>query len=672
LKLLSVIRPKYIIAITLGVALLMFGSAFVELRQSRNELLHVLQEQSLSLAEAIAQSSANVVLSTDQIEQQLTERLLNNAYYIARFDSLNILSRRDLQKFARDNDIYRINIFNSQGEKILGNHEQLPHHGSLGETMSPREMLGPILKGERAQLIIGLKQARFEEGQRFAVAIRRTRPGGGAIVLNLDAAELVEFRKRIGIGKLVKDLGDNTGIDYVVIQDRDGVLAATSQVHEISSIEHDSLLTSVLDRDTVITRQTKFNGHDTFEVVKRLSVEGATVGVLRIGLSMDEIRATEDRMTRRMLLMSIVLVAIGALVFTAIVINQNYAFISEKYARMRSLTGNILLNMGDAVVTVDGDDRVTIFSRQAEELFGSSAGEVAGKKLDELPAALAGCLSAVFAARSSEIELECQPGSRRTVSISLSSTIQSDGLIETRTAVIKDLTEARRLEQELQRTGKLTAMGVLASGVAHEIRNPLNAISMIAQRYEREFVPRKGLREYRSLTSVLKQESSRVNSIIQQFLTFARPPKLKRETVLIEQFVNHVATFFRGQAKGKDIRFTAECHAKGSVSIDAEQMTQALLNLLQNALDATPRGGTIRLEAERSGKDVVFSVTDSGTGISPDNINRIFDLYFTTKSDGTGMGLAITQQIVSQHGGRIDVTSGPEKGSTFAIKIPPL
>ena len=309
----------------------MFGSAFVELRQSRSELLHVLQEHSLSLAEAIAQSSANVVLSTDQIEQQLSERLLNNAYYIARFDSLNTLSRHDLQKFARRQRHLSYQYFDAQGRKILGSHEQIPHHGSLVETMSPKEILRPILEGGQAQLIIGLKQARFEEGQRFAVAIRRTNPRGGAIVLNLDAAELVEFRKRIGIGKLVKDLGDNTGIDYVVIQDRDGVLAATSQVNEISSIEHDSLLASVMDRDTVITRQTKFNGHDTFEVAKRLAIEGATVGVLRIGLSMDEIRATEDRMTRRMLLMSIVLVAIGALVFTAIVINQNYAFISEKY-----------------------------------------------------------------------------------------------------------------------------------------------------------------------------------------------------------------------------------------------------------------------------------------------------------------------------------------------------
>jgi signal transduction histidine kinase len=213
-------------------------------------------------------------------------------------------------------------------------------------------------------------------------------------------------------------------------------------------------------------------------------------------------------------------------------------------------------------------------------------------------------------------------------------------------------------------------MGELASGVAHEIRNPLNAISMIAQRYEREFAPRKGLREYRSLTNVLKRESARVNSIVQQFLTFARPSKLQKSQVSIEQFIQHVATLFGGQAKGKGVRFSAQCSAKGFVQIDSGQMTQALLNLLQNALDATPKGGMISFLVDQADNNMTFSVVDSGSGIPADKMNRIFDLYFTTKSNGTGMGLAITQQIVVQHHGRIDVKSEPGKGSTFVIEVP--
>jgi len=385
---------------------------------------------------------------------------------------------------------------------------------------------------------------------------------------------------------------------------------------------------------------------------------------------MDEIRASEQRMTRRILIISIVLAAIGALVFLAIVVNQNYALVSEKYARMRSLTRDILLNMQDAVVTVDRENRITIFSRQAEELFGATADAVMGRKPEDLPSRLAACLRAVFSGRESELRLECGAGNHRTVSVSLSSTTGQDGTPESRTAVIKDLTDARRLEAELQRKDKLTAMGALASGVAHEIRNPLNAISMIAQRYEREFSPRKGLRTYRSLTNVLKKESARVNDIIGQFLAYARPPKLNRSEVSIDQLVQHVATLFETQAKGKRVQFVAKSQVGNSILIDPDQITQALLNLLQNALDATPKDGTISLLADRTADELIITVLDNGRGIPRDEIGRIFDLYFTTKDGGTGMGLAITQQIVSQHGGRVEVTSEPGNGSSFVIRIP--
>ncbi len=670
LRFLTNLQPRYIIASTLAVALLMFGSAFIELRQSRSELLHVLQEHSLSLAEIIERGSANVVLSTEQIEHQLSGRLLNNAYYIARLDSLSLLTRHDLQTFAVANDIYRINIFNRRGERVLGSHDTVLHATVPGEKFSPREMLKPILQGSQKTLIIGLRQARFEEGQRYAVAIRRTKPTGGAIVLNLDAAELVEFRKRIGIGKLIKDLGDNAGIDYVVLQDREGILAATSQVEEMSSVDRDSVLSLVTESDTVLTRQVNFKGHQTLEVVKRLTIEGSTAGVLRIGLSMDELRSSEERMKRRLLIISIVLVAIGGLVFTAIVVSQNYKLVSHQYAAIQSFTGNILENMRDAVVTIDGENRITIFNRESEELFAVGAKKVTGRRLEELSEISGKCLRAIMEAPESELTLECSIGQMRVVSLSHSYTQKPDGSPESHTVVIKDLTEARRLEREIQRKDKLTAMGGLASGVAHEIRNPLNAISMIAQRFEREFVPRRGLKEYRALTTVLNKESARVNGIVQQFLRFARPPKVALMETPAEEYVAHISTLIGEQAKAKGVRFSSHSQIVGAIRVDTDQMTQALLNLLQNALEATPKGGAISLDANRKGGNVVFRITDNGVGIPANEIERIFDLYFTTKPEGTGMGLAITQQIVTQHHGTIEVESEPNKGTAFSISVP--
>ena len=161
-----------------------------------------------------------------------------------------------------------------------------------------------------------------------------------------------------------------------------------------------------------------------------------------------------------------------------------------------------------------------------------------------------------------------------------------------------------------------------------------------------------------------------MNGIVQQFLTFARPPKIELKEIPAEQFLSHISTLFGAQASAKSVRFNSHVNFEGVIRIDTDQMTQALLNLLQNALDATASDGTISLELTQKGAYTVFEIADDGTGIPADRMGRIFDLYFTTKPEGTGMGLAITQQIVAQHQGMIDVESGPKQGTTFSISIP--
>jgi two-component system sensor histidine kinase HydH len=670
MKYLSNIRPRYIIAVTVVVSLLMFGSAFYEYNQGRNELLQVLRENSLSLAETIERSSANVVLSAEQIESQLADRLLNNAYFIAQMDSTGSATQDKLRRICDANDIFRIFIVDRSGRMILSSHSKNPADKAPGKNIDPLEVLHPILTGETDQIIIGYERAIFEQGRRFAVAIRRTNKAHGAIVLNVDAAQFVDFRRRIGIGKLINDLGDNAGVEYIAIQDSEGILAASRQVKEMSSFEDDSFLTDALQHDSVITRNIFFNGRKTFEVVRQLSIDGATAGVVRIGLSMDELRSAEERMIRRLFIMSIILAAIGTLVFSAIVVNQHYKTVSEKFSQFQSLAGNILENMRDAVISLDSQNRISLFNRESELLFDTNAKSVLGKNIEDLQSPVRDCLEKIFREDGLELTLECSRGRFRILSISISSTQTPDGLRESRTAVIKDFTEARQMERDIRRKEKLTAMGELASGVAHEIRNPLNAISMIAQRYEEEFIPQSGMEEYRNLTKVLKEESARVNNIIRQFLNYSRPPKLIFAEVSVRQFVSHVSTLFKAQAEKQDIRFISKCDYDGTVRIDQDAMTQALLNILQNALDAVEEQGSITLHVFKKEKQLILEIVDNGRGIPDEEIEKIFNLYYTTKTKGSGIGLAITQQIVSQHQGNIKVKSEIGKGSTFTMSIP--
>lgn len=666
------IQPRYIIAITVAVAIVMVTSAAIELRQSKAELYHVMEEGALSLAEAIALSSANNLLSMEHIENLLAERLLNNAHFIARLDSLSLLTPSDLRTLAETNHIFRINIFDRDGKRVLSSHAQRDAHEGLPPRYRPEDVLGPILSGDSTQLVIGLKEARFEEGQRYAVAVRRSRPPGGAIVLNLDAATLLEFRREVGIGTLIRDLGDNSGVEYVVLQDREGILAASGAIQEMTTIESDSLLARVYETDSVVTRVVPFQDREVLEVVKTFSLEGMPVGLFRLGLAMDEIRATENRMQRRVLVMSAVLLVFGALVVLAIVALQNLKLAEQRYRSIQTFTGNILEQMQDAVVTVDAHNRITLFNKQAQILFGLGEQDVLGHHLKEIAQRGFPCLDRVLSAEMpySELIVECAGGAQREVAVTISETLLLNGSLESRTAVIRDMTEARRMARMVQRKDKLTAMGELASGVAHEIRNPLNAIAMIAQRFEGEFTPRNDVAEYKALTGVLKAETQRVNAIVHQFLRFARPADLNLQVVPMDEFVDHVAILFHAQAAGKGVKFRVSNDCRFDMAMDRDQMTQAVLNILQNSLDATPTGGRIELLCARNADTVMVSVKDNGNGISPEVLGRIFDLYYTSKSDGTGMGLSISQQIIARHDGHIEVSSEEGKGTRFDIVIP--
>jgi len=201
--------------------------------------------------------------------------------------------------------------------------------------------------------------------------------------------------------------------------------------------------------------------------------------------------------------------------------------------------------------------------------------------------------------------------------------------------------EVYRLQADLRRREKFSAMGELAAGVAHEIRNPLNAISMTAQRLAREFPPAEGADEQAQLIRTIRQEIERISAIIRQFLDFARPAPLAKKSVEMVELIMKVMALYQARATSQHINMESQNHLHSKVMIDPDKITQALINLLENALDAVTSGGTVKLRVDSLGhKKFSITVEDDGTGIPEENLNRIFNLYFTTKPNGTGLGLA--------------------------------
>ncbi len=235
----------------------------------------------------------------------------------------------------------------------------------------------------------------------------------------------------------------------------------------------------------------------------------------------------------------------------------------------------------------------------------------------------------------------------------------------------RHLEEVTALGTEVERRERLSALGNLAATVAHEIRNPLNAISMGLQRVRAEFVPAGGEAEYRRVVDVVQGEVRRLNGIVESFLSLARPLALRPAVVPVAPLLREVADFIGPEAQARGVRLVTDLAPDlPAARLDGDHVKQVLLNLVSNALEAMPDGGTLTLGAVSRDGALVLGVEDTGPGIPAGLLPRIFEPYVTTRARGTGLGLAIARRIVEAHGGRIEAASRTGRGSRFTVTVP--
>ncbi len=247
-------------------------------------------------------------------------------------------------------------------------------------------------------------------------------------------------------------------------------------------------------------------------------------------------------------------------------------------------------------------------------------------------------------------------------------TRQNVQLLTTERDRIQD--EVYRLEEESRRREKLTAMGELAAGVAHEIRSPLNAMSMASQRLAREFTPPDDADEYHELIDTLRSQSTRVEQVVDQFLRFARPAKIAPIEGDLAELTRDVVSRMAPIAEAQGVVLDAQAPDALTHDFDPIQLSQVLENLIRNALEAQPDGGAIHVALASEAGRAILTVTDEGPGVPAEQLTRVFDLYYTTKPNGNGLGLPMVHRIVAEHGGATRVLSEPGQGATIEITLP--
>jgi signal transduction histidine kinase len=234
---------------------------------------------------------------------------------------------------------------------------------------------------------------------------------------------------------------------------------------------------------------------------------------------------------------------------------------------------------------------------------------------------------------------------------------------------LRDPEAQRKINRELQTADRLSAISRISSGVAHEVKNPLNAILLHVE-VARSKISR-GDTDVVEQMEIISREILRLDRVVRTFLDFTRPVELQLDNVPMQELVREIVELAGPQTKAANIQMTVHEEAEGvEVRVDRDLLKQAMLNVVVNAIQAMPKGGELHFEASANEETAELRISDSGEGIPDELREKIFRLYFTTKRQGSGIGLAMTFRIVQLHDGTIDFTSEPGKGTTFLIRLP--
>jgi signal transduction histidine kinase len=349
------------------------------------------------------------------------------------------------------------------------------------------------------------------------------------------------------------------------------------------------------------------------------------------------------------------------------------------------LRGNfeqLLDQLEDAVLIFGRDRRLVVAAGAVENFLGRTRSELIGSALTEVfpPGTTLGLILAQAAQtgrpiRNRRVPINRSEGSGAFVALLSVDTLESlaPGTNAGRgTALLvrlRDPEAQRQIGRQLQTADRLSAISRITGGVAHEVKNPLNAMLMHVEVARMKLS--QGDTDIAQQMEIISREILRLDRVVKTFLDFTRPVELNLSEVPLDAFVREIVELASPQAAAAGIRVAVKEDIEGtSIRVDVDLIKQAILNIVVNAIEAMPHGGELRIECAMHNDEAEIRISDTGTGIPPELREKIFRLYYTTKPEGSGIGLAMTFRIVQLHYGTIDFASEPGNGTTFVLRLP--
>ena len=348
---------------------------------------------------------------------------------------------------------------------------------------------------------------------------------------------------------------------------------------------------------------------------------------------------------------------------------------SKKIENLNQFINSVIKGFPSGIITIDKQGNITLINKKAQEILGFSeedAKKITIKELFDYKHATANPLLKTIKENKPLTRVETNivetDGKKIPIGFSTSPLWDESGRVIGAIGVMRDLTEIKQMEERLRRKDRLVALGEMAAGMAHEIRNPLAGIKTGVEYLGRSLDKKKS-----GFVKMIIKEINRLNRIVTDMTLYANRPPIKLENVNIHEIIDISLAFLRSEIEEKNLKIVKKFNKMlPSITLDSDQIREVFDNIILNAIHATTDNGKIIISTNFLSKEkkIEIKISDTGIGISKDNRERIFNPFFTTKQGGTGLGLSITHRIISEHKGYITILGKQEKGTTVKIALP--
>jgi signal transduction histidine kinase len=465
--------------------------------------------------------------------------------------------------------------------------------------------------------------------------------------------------EKLSLYYFLNQVGQESGVEYIMLQNREGIVFASKRVASMPRIADDPFLLESLSSDTTRSRMLMFQDREILETVKTFK-SSEFEGIFRVGLSLYGYRQLAASVKRQVWLAVAALIIIGMLAFGLISGYQNYELLKSGFEKSHIIAQSLLDSIPGPVIAVGPDLKITDINAMAKNRLGLQSVLLQNTDYPALfPDDPFNIVPVTQSRRSANFE-KSMGENKRHYYITTTPLISNKGDVMGAISIAQDITDARQLEATAESRRRLSELGALAASMAHEIRNPLNAIGITIQRMKNEIKPAGSEEEYSKFIDGLRSEIKRLNDIIEKFLAVARSTRPDITNINLNDLIREVRELFENQARSQGVQIIVDGAEGISLEGDKAGLTQVLINLIKNSLEAITAEGKIEIQLTDMTDKVKISISDNGPGIS--DIAMAQKPFYTTKQNGTGLGLATAAKIMADHGGELVIESAPGKG----------